>query len=334
MDRIRVTETTWRGMDAWALTGPDLRLTVMRTGGHLASITAAGDDLDPLWQPPWPAASPESAASRADVYGDGPEASLLAAIVGHNLCIDRFGPPWPGERKPVHGEAGVVEWDRSAESTAHRVVLAADLPRAGLRVSRAFEFDHESIVLTTTVAHDEASPREIEWAEHVTIGDPFLDGARFTAEVDGAWIWDGEPRDAWRFAEPGPHGKVDAAAALEMPTADTPEAVGDIVTTRLTSGGFRAERPDLGRVLEYLWDADEFPWLCLWTQHKSRTGRPWNGVTRARGMEFSTKPFPEGKPPASRETSYQGRPTTCRVPPGPGLTRTVRIRWSSSERSV
>ncbi len=326
MDRIEISSTAWRGMDAWALAGPELRLTVMRIGGHLASLTAAGDDLDPLWQPPWPAAAPESAASRQDIYGGGPEASLLAAIVGHNLCIDRFGPPWPDESKPVHGEAGVVAWNQSAESTSHRVVLAADLPEARLRVSRAFEFHHGDVVLTTTVTHDGTSPREIEWAEHVTIGDPFLDGVQFSAEIDGAWIWGGEPRETWRFADAEPEGAVDPAVALAMPEPDS-APVGDIVTTRLTSGGFRAERPDLGRVLEYSWDADEFPWLCLWTQHRSRTGRPWNGVTRARGMEFSTKPFPEGKPPESRAASYQGRPTTCRVPPGAGLTRTFRIRW-------
>ena len=34
-----------------------------------------------------------------------------ATIVGHNACIDRFGAPWPGETRPVHGESGVVRWE-------------------------------------------------------------------------------------------------------------------------------------------------------------------------------------------------------------------------------
>ena len=330
MDKIAVHESSWRDADAWVLSGPRLEVVVMKIGAHLASITAPRDDLNPLWQPPWPAAAPADAASRPEIFGDGPEASLLAAIVGHNLCLDRFGPPWPGESRPVHGEAGVVAWRFGGLSTPDRVTLEAELPEARLRVSRTFEIDGEELTLTTRVAHAGDAPRDIEWAEHVTLGDPFLDGAHFTAAVDGAWISGGEPRNNWRFGDADPEGPVAPDAALEMPRAAVDTPFGDIVTTRVIRGWFRAERADLGRALEYSWDADEFPWLCLWTQHRSRTAKPWNGVTRARGMEFSTKPYPEGKPPSERASVYQDRPTTCVVPAGDGLERVMRIRWSNT----
>ena len=28
----------------------------------------------------------------------------LRVSYSHNLCVDRFGAPWPGEDKPLHGE--------------------------------------------------------------------------------------------------------------------------------------------------------------------------------------------------------------------------------------
>lgn len=38
----------------------------------------------------------------AKKFGGGSEAALLAGIVGHNLCIDRFGPPHSYFVKKVH----------------------------------------------------------------------------------------------------------------------------------------------------------------------------------------------------------------------------------------
>ena len=58
--------------------------------------------------------------------------------------------------------------------------------------------------------------------------------------------------------------------------------------------------------------------FCVWTEHKSRKGLPWGGVERARGFEFSSKPFPEGEPPEERATTFhasiQETSTTCVVP--------------------
>lgn len=329
MDQLTVTETTWRGTDAWMIAGPELEAVVTKIGAHLAAVRAPGEELNPLWQPPWKATTPEEGASRPGVYGDGPEASLLAGIVGHNLCLDRFGPPRPGERRPVHGEAGVSRWNPDT-GAPDRVTLLVRLEEADLRVGRAFEIDADRLVVTTSVVHTSDSPREIEWAEHVTIGDPFLDGAVFEADAEGAWISGAEPRETTRFPDVEAESPVDPQAVLSMPPSSDSRAAGDIATVALRRGRFRAVRADLGRALEYEWNADEFPWLCVWTQHRSRTAPPWNGRTRARGMEFSTKPFPEGEPPPERSQTFHDRPVTCLVPPGPGLRRSFTVRWGQA----
>ena len=63
MDRLTVTETTWREMDAWMIAGPELEVVVTKIGAHLAAVRVPGEELNPLWQPPWKATTPEEGAT-------------------------------------------------------------------------------------------------------------------------------------------------------------------------------------------------------------------------------------------------------------------------------
>lgn len=327
MEKLNIEENTWRGMDAWKISGPQLEVVVTRIGASIAAIRKPGEELNPLWQPSWQSSTPEEGAKKPEIYGPMPEGPLLAVIVGHNVCLDRFGAPWPGEDKTVHGEAPVARWSLD-QSNTESVTLSCDLPQAGLKLTRTLSIDGDLLTVETTVVPKSGAEVEIEWAEHVTVGDPFLDGARITAKVDGAWIADMDAEETRRFRDVPVWGAVDVEKALSMPTADESQPWGDVVTARVIEGWFRVERPDLGKRLEYRWDADEFPWLALWTQHHSRTGKPWSGRERAKGLEFSSKPFPEGKPPAERATEFQGRPAVCRIPAG-GLSRSFTARWTA-----
>ena len=66
--------TTWRGRPAWRVRGARLTAVVSACGGHLAALTANDDaaQLNPLWQPDWPAADPtDAAAVAAGTWGEG-----------------------------------------------------------------------------------------------------------------------------------------------------------------------------------------------------------------------------------------------------------------------
>ena len=323
MDELDISDITWRGRPAWLVATPALEVVITVTGAQLACIRHPGDDANPLWQPPWPAAAPDAADPL--VHGDDAAAGLLANIVGHNPCLDRFGAPHPGEDKPPHGEAGLIDWAPQRQPAA--LVLTTTLPVAGLHLTRTHMIIGQELQVSTRIRHDDAQPRAIEWAEHVTLGPPFIDDADIEAPVDGAWLWDGEPRSTWRLEPQDADLACDPSAALALPRPDDPPA-GDIITTRLQAGGFTATDRQRGHRLTYTWDAAVFPWLCLWTQHRSRQDPPWNGQTRTRGMEFATKPFPDGLPPPPRAQSWQGRPTTCLIPPGEGLSTTFSVRWT------
>jgi len=327
MENLTCIPTTWRNAPAALIIGAQLEVVLSLRGGHLAALRSRGDALNPLWQPPWPGADPATVVpGPMGTYGDGPEAFLLAGIVGSNLCCDRFGSPWPGESRPLHGEAGVASYQRLATGTSS-VVIEAYLPEARLWVARSVSLAGASCTLRTTVRHRGHAERAIEWCEHTNLGDPFLDGCAISAAVDAAYNLPGSPEPG--FAHYPPLGAIPLAVALPVPAAGAP-ATGRFAACRVAdtpTASWTAVNQRLGRRLRADFAAAEFPWLGLWTQHRSRRTPPWAGVTRVRGMELSTKPFPEGKPPAQRARSFQGRSTQCLVPPGAGLSKTIRFTW-------
>src|SRR5229473_2316603 len=116
-------ETTYRNRRAHSIETEDLRVTVLAEGGHIAEILDKRTGVNPLWTPPWPSIEPSTYdRARHPEYGDDAESKLLSGIMGHNLCLDLFGPPSEAEAAAgltVHGEASVVLYE--IESTAHEI---------------------------------------------------------------------------------------------------------------------------------------------------------------------------------------------------------------------
>src|SRR6478752_6474872 len=93
-----------------------LRATCLVEGGHIAEILHKPTGVNPLWTPPWPSIEPSqyNPEIHGALYGADAESKLLAGILGHNLCLDLFGPPSPEEAAAgitVHGEASVVPYE-------------------------------------------------------------------------------------------------------------------------------------------------------------------------------------------------------------------------------
>src|SRR6266545_6589600 len=89
----------------------DVRVTVLREGGHIAEIFDKASSLSPLWIPPWPSIEPSAYdRGRHRQFGSGADARLLAGIMGHNLCLDIFGGPSDEEAAAgmsAHGDGSV-----------------------------------------------------------------------------------------------------------------------------------------------------------------------------------------------------------------------------------
>src|SRR5438093_1152902 len=140
--------TRYRGRRAAAIENADLRVTVLEEGGHIAEMFDKRAGVNPLWTPPWPSIEPSSFdrlrtsghAARAEPYGAGVDARLLAGIMGHNLCLDIFGGPSADEAAAgldPHGEASVARYE--IETAANTLTMHARFPLAQLFVERRIE---------------------------------------------------------------------------------------------------------------------------------------------------------------------------------------------------
>ena len=156
--------------------------------------------------------------------------------------------------------------------------------------------------------------RPVGWTQHATLGPPFLERGRtlFEASATRSKVIESD------FA-PGANRFV-AGAEFDWPLV--PLAAGGLddmrrAVTVEVSGGytahlmdpqreeafFAAYNPDSETLFGYVWKRDDFPWLGIWEENRSRSFPPWNGRTLARGMEFGASPFPETR----REAVDRGR---------------------------
>jgi hypothetical protein len=77
---------------------------------------------------------------------------------------------------------------------------------------------------------------------------------------------------------------------------------------------FVAFSPRLGLAFGYVWKREDFPWMGIWEENRSRTHAPWNGMTLSRGMEFGASPFPESRRAMIERGRLFGMPTYRWIP--------------------
>jgi len=305
-----MAEILYRNRRAFCLENDLLRVTVLVEGGHVAEIFDRASGVNPLWTPPWPSIEP----SRYDPalhpeYGRNAESKLLAGIMGHNLCLDIFGPPTEEEAAaglPVHGEASVAPYRIEVEGD--RLRAEAELPEARLRVSRTIRLAPGSRVVefTETVENVSATDRPVGWTQHVTLGPPFLAKGQtlFRATATRSKVFESD------FSQG--KGRLKIGAEFDWPWAPYKDGgVEDlrVFTDAPVSGEFTTHLMDPGRehawfvawspawrvAFGYVWRQADFPWMGIWEENYCRMNPPWNGQTLTRGMEFGVSPMPENR---------------------------------------
>jgi hypothetical protein len=308
-------ETVYRGRRAAVLENSQLRVTVLREGGHIAEILDKETGVNPLWTPPWASMEPSRYdPNRCPEYGSGAEAKLLAGIMGHNLCLDVFGGPSPEEAAagiPVHGEGSVEPYEIG--ETEGQLILRARLQLAQLGFERCLELRDRALRIHETVENLTACDRPIAWTQHVTLGPPFLQKGvtQFRASATRSKVFESDFGSAaylragaefeWPMAPGSSHAFVDLRVFSGAP-------VSSAFTTHLMDpqrehAFFAAFSPAHHLAFGYIWKPADFPWMGIWEENLSRAHSPWNGTTVARGMEFGVSPIPESR----REMIDRGR---------------------------
>jgi hypothetical protein len=299
--------TTYRDRRAVTIENQRLRVTVLIEGGHIAEVFDKQAGVNPLWTPPWPSIEPSRYDPTRDVlYGDTIESRLLAGIMGHNLCLDIFGGPSEAEAAaglPVHGEASIVPYE--VQDGGDSLLMRATLPLAGLDLERRLELRGDGVRIRETVFNRGGIDKPIGWTQHVTLGPPFLEHGmtEFRASVTRSRVFESTfgPSDYLRPAAEfdWPHGPTASGGTIDL-RRYTEAPVSSAYTAHLvdparTNGFFVAFSPSARLAFGYLWRRDDFPWLGIWEENRSRAHAPWNGRTVTRGMEFGVSPFPEAR---------------------------------------
>ena len=311
----------YRGRRAATIDNGTLRVTVLEEGGHIAEITDKATGINPLWAPHWPSIEPSTyELRRFPEYGGGADASLLAGLIGHNVCLDIFGGPSPDEAAaglPVHGDVSTArfEIDRDAES----LTMRAGLTETQIAFERRITLEEHVVRVRERVTNLSRADRPIGWTQHVTIGPPFLEKGRTQLAI---------PATQSRAFEGifGPADYLVPAADFRWPSA--PRADGGLAdlatyTNAKASSAYTAHVMDPGRAdaffiafspshrlaLAYAWRREDFPWLGLWEENHARTSVPWSGQALTCGLEFGVSPFPESRREMIERGPLFGAPT-------------------------
>jgi hypothetical protein len=293
-----------------------LIVTVTVEGGHIAEIVEKKSGINPLWTPPWPSIEPStwSAAAHPE-YGNNSESKLLAGIMGHNLCLDIFGPPSEAEFAAgvtVHGESSVMPY--RIEASATKLIARTHLPLAQLDFEREIELAGSEVKIRETVTNLTAMDRPLAWTQHVTLGPPFLEAGITTLDINApkSMVF---PTDfgAAQPYKPGalfdwPHAPNKDGSTTDLRIQSTAERSAGVTCHVVERGSFEAFHPPTRLMFGYSWDRADFPWISLWEENRSRTFPPWNGNAVTRGVEFGVSPFAEGRRAMVERGSLLGVP--------------------------
>ncbi len=311
----------YRNRRAYRIANEKLEVTVTEEGGHIASIVRKGTDVNPLWTPHWDSIEPSAYdAARHPQFGTGPEAKLLAGILGHNLCLDLFGGPSEEEAAAgmtVHGESSVARYDFAEESGA--LLQRADFPEGRLRFERRLKLEGNLVAIRETVENLAAWDRPAAWTQHVSLGAPFVEGGvtEFRTPGTRSKVLETDFADGKGYQVVGAQfdwpvcpRKGGGGIDLRVYPKDAVSAgyTATLMDPHRERAFFMAYHPRWKLLFGYVWKRTDFPWLGRWEENRSRTHAPWAGREVTCGMEFGASPMPETRRAMIERGSLYGVP--------------------------
>ena len=296
-----------------ALSNDKVELIALVGGGHLASFRFAGRGPNLLFESPWTTIDPQTfrESHEGGKYGANGVGHYLSGFTGHALALGYYGPPSKAAAKkglPYHGEAAGSVWlvKKLSGGSSAKVVMEVPLPANELRCVREIELHAgESFArIRETVTNERAAENFFQWVECATFGEPLLTPKVSVVSIPGfrgqtaEWNFEGHDLLAknqqfrWPVAASVHGGSCDLRQAFHQEGRGYEGAI--LLDTTRDRAFIAVFNPELRIGAGYSFPRENFPWVALWEENRTRTTNPWNGMTRARGIEFGTSPFPTG----------------------------------------
>jgi hypothetical protein len=282
----------WEGLPGSVLENDRIQLITLDKGGAFVSLLLKDDErkINPMWDPIRMARETKSP-------------SRFGSSLGHFVCVDGFGPVSPEEQKAGlqgHGEAHRMDWQRTSagrEGRRQHLAYKTHLPLVQENFRRRVEMvDGEQVVyvdseLESLLAFD----RPVNWAEHATIGAPFLSPGKTVvdASVGKCQTRPHQQQPPNRTLASGKDFLYPMAAKLDGTLRDvrlvpdppnSMDHTGCTVDPTRAHGFVTAINTEQRLLLGYLFRREEYPWLQEWLNY------PPNGAL-SRGLEFGTQPY-------------------------------------------
>lgn len=285
-------QVKYEGRDGTLLANDKIELITLDKGGAFVSLVLKDDakKLNPMWEP----IRMGREAGRQGTLGDS---------LGHFVCVDGFGPSSPEERKAGlegHGEAHRLPWEKTGsgrEGTKQFLSYRVTMPIVQEVFTRRMELvDGEQVVYVSSELESLLGfDRPINWAEHATIGAPFLAPGKTVVDASV-----GQCQNRPHQMQP-PNRTLVSGRDFNYPMApkidgsmrdvrlvpDPPNSMdhtGCTVDPKRRLGFVTALNMESKMMLGYVFRREEYPWLQEWLNF------PPSGAL-SRGLEFGTQPY-------------------------------------------
>jgi len=318
----------FEGYPALVVVNNAIEATVLTVGASIVSLVLLDDPAktNPLWNPR------RIAAGRPQAFGKTPG-------FGHFVCVDGFGPASPEEQAaglPQHGEARRARYEiqeLSHKGNLQTLSLAAELPLVQETFTRTIRLvDGENVLaIDSELENLMAFDRPVNWAEHATIGAPFLERGKTVVDMSAV------------RASTRPHAAEDPlhrlASLQEFRWPMAPGIDGALIDLRpagLAASGdhttclMQRDRPtafvtflhpEKRLLLGCVFRPDEFPWVQNWEHYPGDD-------QLARGLEFSTQPFDVPRREAIDTHTFFGAPTWRWLPAKSRIRSKFLLFWT------
>lgn len=300
-----------------------IALTVTLLGGSFAKLALAEHPQapNPLWEP----------VRMARELG---QKSEFRGATGHFVCVDGFGPVSPEERAaglPGHGEAHVQQYreTHSANDAQAALTLEAELPIVREKFTRTVTLvkGENIIYVSSRLENLLGFDRPVNWAEHATVGSPFLESGATVVDVSGSRSMT-RPYDQLRMGASerrlasGKEFTWPMAPGLDGKPVDLRETplsphyldhATTVVDPARKYGWVTALNTASHILVGYVFLREEYPWVQYWGNYPP-------SKKMSRGLEFSTQPFDVPRREAIDLKTMLGEPTYRWLPAKSAIT--------------
>lgn len=290
------------GTEGLLFSNGKVKLVVLPHGGAFASFTLDEDSrqLNTMWDPV------RMGRELGGRQNFGPSR-------GHFLCVDGFGPVTKAEQAAGlsgHGEANKLPWQVVA-STDREATFAVRLPLVQEKLTRKISMGAgEQVVLVESELESElAFDRVILWAEHATVGAPFLKLGKMVVDQSAKdcqtkpyrgqsgprtfpsgqnFTWPNLPGHGNLRVSPAQNGTLNHIGCLMDPAREL-----EYVTALDTESNL---------LLGYLFPRKDYAWVQHWMNYPAGGAYSW-------GLEFGMQPYDMSKADILALTPMFGAPT-------------------------